>query len=578
MANPPSPIVTVRNLHASAGNCSLFEGAELALSEISRVGLVGTNGAGKSTLLKILAGLVAPEDGQINYRNGKTIEYVPQFVPPELLRVPLLESFFRKVQECGKDIEEWSAYEMLSLLKFTEAQYDIPLGALSGGEANRAMLGRALVAQPDFLLLDEPTNHMDSESIIFFERLLQEHLRRPFCIVSHDRDLLDGATNETLIIRDKRIYHFRVPFSEATLELRAMDEAARDRRVVEEKEIARLKESSDRLRGWVKTNSNRAAALRSMVGRIEKIQDNLTFVSRGTERKLGVDSAQLRIETAMRIPELDVVTPGDDGRLLYSIEQLNLSPGDRAVILGPNGAGKTTLLKYIAEAFAQGGSDSIKFNPQITMGYYDQELKSFAPGGTLFSHVSGNTDATNDRITRELVIAGFPFNRHGDKIDVLSGGEKARLQFLTLKIKRPGLLMLDEPTNHIDVEGIENLEQELLSSSAACIFVSHDRRFVNTVANRFFLIRDGALREIGDVQPYYELLRHRELEGTSNERKTKQNSKKNKSEKSVERPPQESFDSITAEIEELESRAGAKLDEAIQRRVQELYAKLEGLI
>ena len=288
------------------------------------------------------------------------------------------------------------------------------------------------------------------------------------------------------------------------LELQAMDEAAQEKRTLELNEITRLKQSSDRLRGWVKTNSGRAAALRSMVGRMEKIKSNLTFVSRGNDRELGVDAAQLKIKTALRIPSLNVTVA--DNRQLCSIKNISFSPGDRAVILGPNGAGKTTLLRLIFEAYTTGESENIKFNPQVTLGYYDQDLKGFSSGATMFSHIVDNSNASTERVRKELITAGFPYERHNDKVEILSGGERARLQFLTLKIKRPGLLLLDEPTNHIDVQGIEDLESELLESPGACIFVSHDRRFVNTVANRFFLISDGVLREIGDVQPYYQLL------------------------------------------------------------------------
>ena len=573
------PIITVADLEASGGSRILFEGLSFTLTESSRVGLVGTNGSGKSTLLKLLAKLADPDSGKITYQTGKRVEYVPQFVPPELVRIPLLQGMLEKVATAPQ-IEEWQAYAALEKLGFSSDQYDIPLGELSGGEANRALLARALVVNPDFLLLDEPTNHMDSEAIIAFEKILQEDLKIPFCIVSHDRAMLDSVTDETLFLRDRGAYHFRVPFSQAVDDLLSMDEASKHRRMDQEKEIVRIEESANRLRGWVKTNSGRAASLRNMVRRTERLQEDLTFVSRERPREIGVEGNPVKAQFLLRIPELDVTVGGD--RHLFSLKNFFLSPGDRVVILGHNGAGKTTFIKTLVESFSACGTPSIKFNPQASLGYYDQELKTISNDSDMFHYLSKTTSSPTDTIRKALITAGFPYDRHSDQIAVLSGGEKARLQFLSLKLLKPTLLVLDEPTNHIDVQGIEQLEKDILSYTGACLFVSHDRRFVDNVANRFFLILDGILHEVASVQPYYDLLRNGTIKGGHNAKPLHKVVSIASSETTIASGDSEDRDiDTTSRIEQLEGILKAlapdsKDREELQSIIDELYGQLWG--
>jgi ATP-binding cassette, subfamily F, member 3 len=160
----------------------------------------------------------------------------------------------------------------------------------------------------------------------------------------------------------------------------------------------------------------------------------------------------------------------------------------------------------LVENWKIGSHTEIRFNPQVHLGYYDQELALLNPQDSILTHALRHTKAPDATVRNELIAAGFPYDQHGKLISALSGGEKARLQFLALKLMQPTLLVLDEPTNHIDVHGIEVLEEDLLDSGGTCIFVSHDRRFVQSVATRFFLIYAGKLREIASVEPYYELL------------------------------------------------------------------------
>ena len=204
----------------------------------------------------------------------------------------------------------------------------------------------------------------------------------------------------------------------------------------------------------------------------------------------------MRTQFILRINDFDIAAP--DNRNLFNADGFNVRKSDRVLILGANGAGKTTFLKRVVAQFDEKmQTEQVKFNPQTRLGYYDQELEAFDFEKSLFSTVQDALiDMTHGKIRSELVTAGFPFERHDSLVKELSGGERARLKLLILKLTKPNLILLDEPTNHIDVDGCEQLEQVVQESTNAYIIVSHDRTFIENVASRMFLIRDGALHEV----------------------------------------------------------------------------------
>ena len=502
---PAREIISAKELTIEAGGRTLLEHASFSFDSSTRAAIVGANGSGKSTLLKALARNVEPVSGCVAILKGAVVEYVPQFVPEELRDLTAIEVLQKKIQETRPSVEEWKANEIISRFGLDDIAYNIPLGDVSGGEANRIMLARTLVVQPDFILLDEPTNHLDIEATVAFEKLVKEELATPFCIVSHDRELLDSCTQQTFVLRDQQLYRFGFSYTKAREALADEDIARAQRRKSEEKEIQKLKKSADRLRSWVRTNSDLAATHRSMRKRIDRMEASKTDVSRERYAKVALGGVSINTKSAIRIVNFDVTTP--DGTQLYHIESLTLSPGDRIALFGRNGAGKTTLLRAIVQNFEVESIDKhMKFNPQVTLGYFDQELALLDPNDSLFDHVSKNSSATNDVIRSTLITAGFPYDRLNQKIGPLSGGEKARLQFATLKLTHPNVLLLDEPTNHIDVDGIELLEEQIEESDSTFVMVSHDRRFIDRIANRFLLVADGKLREIGGSEDYYEYI------------------------------------------------------------------------
>ena len=567
-------LITLKNVAASVASTSLFANLHFSLEETSRVALIGTNGVGKSTLLRIIAGLQAPERGEVIKQRGLRVAYVPQFVPDELRDVPLYDGVVTYLRHRRPDLPAWSAEIALYTCAFSTAMYAVKFGALSGGEANRALVARALVIEPDVLLLDEPTNHMDSEAIVSFEHFLCQELATPFCIVSHDRDLLDNCTNETLFLRDGRIYHFRLPLTRAREALRQSDAAARERLHSERKEIARLAESAAKLGVWARQNDKFAGRLQNMQRRIADLQGNLTFVSREKVRTLSVDIRTMQANHLLRVEEFSVTV--GEGKVLFCVEDFAISPGDRVAILGRNGAGKTTFLQAIVRAFQAGSSAVVKFHPKTVLGYYDQELRSLDLNHTPVQHILRYCTQPLSYVSAELIKAGFPYHRHHNPIRTFSGGEQARLHFLTLKLLQPTVMILDEPTNHLDVQGIEMLEAELLSAAGTVIFVSHDRRFVQQVASRYFLIHHGRLREIASIAPYYGLLARHEAERRSVTGKAGRPPASTSAQSTLRRQPGESIEQAILRLEALlaDGKVEPKQRQRLEQHILQLYDAL----
>jgi len=568
-----SALITLINVAASIASTPLFAELNFSLGEMSRVALVGTNGAGKSTLLRIIAGLQAPEKGAVLTRRDLLIEYVPQFVPPEIRDMSLYEGVVEYGRHKRPHLPGWAADMVLHTFDFPTALYAVKFGALSGGEANRALLARAMVVEPNFVLLDEPTNHMDSAAIVRFEHCLSQELRTPFCLVSHDRDLLDHCTNETLFLRDGSLYHFRLPLTLEREELRQHDVACQERLRNERKEIARLTESATKLGVWARQNDKFAGRLQNVRRRIADLQGNVTFVSRERVRELRIDVRAMHANHLLHVEDFSVTV--GEGKELFYVEDFALTPGDRVAILGRNGAGKTTFLQAIVHAFQSGARAGVKFHPRAVLGYYDQELRALDANHTPFQHIWQYCSQPSDRISAELIRAGFPYHRHHVPIRTFSGGEQARLHFLTLKLLQPTLMILDEPTNHIDVQGIEMLEDDLLSSAGTVIFVSHDRRFVQQVASRFLLIHEGRLREIASVEPYYALLAQREQKRTVHEQGAKPPSSPS-AENTLYRQPSESVEQAILRLEALlaTGQADPQQLQTLERRIAKLYDQL----
>ena len=487
--------MTLREARLQLGPRAVLDGAELTVHTGDRLALVGHNGCGKSTLLDVLAGERALDAGELTCRRGLRLARVEQFLPPAVRTGRVLDAVTACVPEAP-----WQAEAQLLALGFDQAQMALTVASLSGGQENRLMFARALVQAPELLLLDEPTNHLDLATIVLFERLLGE-FAGAFVLVSHDRAFLDAVTNRTVFLAEGRARKFELPYTQAREALEAHNAAAAQARENEEREIAQLRDSARQLAQWAKNYDNEkfARRARSMERRVERLEDEKTHVPAESPLSLGLSLGASKARQALAVEALDVAVPG---RRLFRIDDLVIRPGERVALLGANGVGKSTLIRMLVAAVGQEDA-CIRFNPQTALGYYDQELDEAKGKQSMFEFVLRRVSYGEQAVRRRLVHAGFSHSDQEKRVDDLSGGERARVLFVALSMRAPNFLILDEPTNHIDIDGKEQLEQTLLASSATLLVTSHDRRFLEVVTQRYLLIRDGGIEELGTLEPYF---------------------------------------------------------------------------
>ncbi len=490
----------------SAGTKPLFHELDLTIQSGDKIGIVGHNGSGKSTLLSILNRSQPPDDGEIAFNNSLILETVEQFINPRLTELTLFEALLEKLPTAERSFGEYRVSMLLEQLGFTAEEFQYRVDSISGGQQNRLMFARAVINDPNLVLFDGPTNHLDLATILLFEDFLKRSLTAGFVIISHDRQFLDSVTNRTLFLRDERLYSFNLPYGQAKEKLAAQDEAALATRNAEEKTISGLKTSAKRLALWGKVYDNEKLArkAKSMEKRIAKLEDVKTFVSKGSNLKLTLDVSSSRANRMVQIEDSWIKAPGYDAADLFYIEDFFIRPGERVALLGINGVGKTTLIKQMIDHYTEDqGGDRIRFNPQCRIGYYDQELEMLDKRKSLVATLSTHCSGSESDLKSALIHAGFPYPDLDKKVAVLSGGERARLMFLIIKLNQPNFLILDEPTNHIDIQGKEELEAQILESNATVLITSHDRRFVDNIAARYLVIDKGKMTEIHDPNDYY---------------------------------------------------------------------------
>lgn len=485
------------------GGATLFEGLELSLRHGERIGLVGHNGCGKSTLLALLAGTKTPDHGDIRARKALRLGMVEQFIPTRLEDAGVLDAV---LDAAPRDGEVWRAQALLFQLGFDASSLDARLHELSGGKRTLVLFARTMLREPELMLLDEPSNHLDLESLVALERRLID-FSGALVIVSHDRRFLDRVTNETLFMRDHGVERVRCPYSQAKQRLDAKDEAARQARVAQDRRIDNLRRSAKRMALWGKDFDNESLSKRAkaMQKRVERLEAQRTFVSKGSPLSFLLDLDASKSKLALRVEETRVLHPGDRKASLFAVRDMTLRTGDRVALLGENGVGKSSFIRMIVQAARSNENhNSIRLSPQTKLGYFDQELAEISGDLRVMEFVLKRVSLDAREVRALLANLGFDQASRNKPVSVLSGGERARLLFAIISMQRPNLLILDEPTNHLDIQGREEIEAELSATQASLLITSHDRQFTEALANRYFSIRDGELVEIPSLDVYYE--------------------------------------------------------------------------
>ncbi|WP_227317288.1 ABC-F family ATP-binding cassette domain-containing protein [Cedecea davisae] len=502
-----STLLTAQSLHLDTAFGSLLESITFTLKKGDRIGLIGHNGCGKSTLLKLLDGTLLPNSGSVTRASACLMARVEQHLPESLNEMTMLDAVLAQIETGLRDSERWRVEALLASMGFNETDWLLTSGTLSGGQHTRLLLARALISEPDLLLLDEPSNHLDLPTLLWLEQFLRGW-NGSFVLVSHDRSLLDNVTNGSWILRDRTLHFFALPCSQARAALDERDKTDAHRRQAEQKEIDRIAASAKRLAIWGKVydNEDLSRKAKQMEKRIDKLKDEQTELTAGTQWQLRLKGEALPADRLLELEALDV-RPAPECEPLFNLPLQRVKSGDRVAIIGRNGCGKSSLLRLLWQQYQQPErEEGIRLHPRVHLGYYDQTLHQLKDGNTLLEALEPFAALSEQERKMSLISAGFPWLRHQQTVSTLSGGERSRLLFVGLTLARYSLLMLDEPTNHLDMEGKEALAETLQNFEGGVMLVTHDRELIARGCNRFWLVDNGGLSEWHDLDALYSLL------------------------------------------------------------------------
>ncbi|HEY4939962.1 MAG TPA: ATP-binding cassette domain-containing protein [Rhizomicrobium sp.] len=492
-----APLLLLQDIHVTFGNTALLDGAELSVGAGERLCLVGRNGSGKSTLLKIAAGLMEADDGTRFVQPGATIRYLPQ--EPSLAGYADTHAYVEAGLMPGDDPAR--AYYLLGKLGLSGAEAP---QTLSGGEARRAALARALAPRPDILLLDEPTNHLDLPAIEWLEGELTQ-LKSALVLISHDRRFLENLSRATVWLdrgttrRLEKSFAAFEPWRDEVLEQEEIERHKLDRKIAMEEDWVRYGVSGRR-----KRNQGRLAKLRGLrSGRREQID-----VTGSVKMTVGeAEEGGTRVIDAKRISK----SWGDN--MVVREVSLRIHRGERVGIVGPNGAGKTTLVNLLTGLLAP-DAGNVKIGIAVQMARLDQNRVALEPNDTLASVLTGGR-GDHIQVAGEMrhvvsYMKDFLFTAQQARspVKVLSGGERARLLLAKVLAQPSNLLVLDEPTNDLDLETLDLLEEMIDEYPGTVLVVSHDRDFMDRVATSI-LMAEGDGRFIQYAGGYSDMLAQR---------------------------------------------------------------------
>jgi len=504
------PYLDIQNLTKRIGDLVLFENISFSLAEGERVGIIARNGAGKSTLLNVISGKEDYESGEIIFRNNLRIGYLeqtPQFNPEDTVLTAVSqfsESILGGTDYTDEDASHISAKQILTKLQITE--FDKPVGLLSGGQLKRVALARVLLSNPDLLILDEPTNHLDLEMIEWLEGYLRRNVRS-LLMVTHDRYFLDRVCNEILEIEDKTLYSYQGNY--------AYYLEKRDERIaVTNANIQRANNLYRRELEWMRrTPSARTGKSRSRKEAFYELEQQARRRQQERTARLGIKSGYI----GSKIFEAEYVSKAYPSVKILDHFYYNFSRYEKMGIIGNNGTGKTTFLKLLL-GLERPDEGRFVVGETVRFGYFSQQGMEFDNQMKVIDAVRKYAETVDLGGGRSLTAMQFlnhflfPPARQQDYVYKLSGGERRRLYLCTVLMQNPNFLILDEPTNDLDIATLNVLEDYLADFRGCVIIVSHDRYFMDKVVDHLLVFKGNA--EIDDFPGNYTQYREMPKEDT----------------------------------------------------------------
>lgn len=520
-------VLTIRNLTKTYAGRTLFEDVKMTINWGERVALVGPNGAGKSTLIRIILGEEESDIGTAEIDEYAITGYLAQESgdPQDDSVLEIAISINNEMRDAIQTLRkgeadgttaspefaeaqdtfdsnngyalEPKAKKVLAGLGFTPEQFHLPARTFSGGWIMRAHLAQLLVKEPDLLILDEPTNHLDLLSLLWFQRYLSNYPGAIF-MISHDRHFMDAIVETVYEIDNPDIIHYTGNFSAYEKER----EKRYDQKVSEyrnqTKEIDRVQEFITKFRGV----GSKASQVQDRMKLIEKLKAKLNKPI--APRKVFKFNFPQPARSNQKLVELDNVTQAYGDHVIYKNLDFEVERGERLALIGPNGAGKSTLLKLLADMLPVEAGE-IKMGYATKLGYFSQHRSiAMNENNTVIEEVMASApDLREDEV--RAILGSFLFRRNDvlKRVSVLSGGEKSRLNLVKFLVDPPNLLLMDEPTTHLDIVSIDALVQALKQYQGTLVFVSHNVQFIRLLADTVVHVNNGALRRYAGGYDYY---------------------------------------------------------------------------
>ncbi|PKD31449.1 ribosomal protection-like ABC-F family protein [Ruminococcus bromii] len=595
------PALSVRNLTMTFIERNLFTDVSFDVEERDKVGFIGANGVGKTTLFKILNGEISPVSGTVTFSKNVRPGYMEQHacnnpradVYHELLSVfdylsdmeTEISALAHQIDNKSGNLDELVERQTMLIeqferaggltyksrtrsallgLGFSENDFTMPVGNLSGGQRSKLCLAKLLLSQSNMLLLDEPTNHLDIDAIAWLEGFLRD-FKGAMIIISHDRYFLDNVTNKTIELEHNRAMVYTGSYSEFVKKKESVNESLKNKYEHDLKEIKRIEGIVEQQKRWGQAHNFITAA--SKQKEADRIKDQL--VAPESELETMRMHFEPRCESGNDVLICKNLAKSFDNKQLFKNVDIHIRKGERVFIIGGNGCGKTTLFRILTGKTPM-NSGEYDYGANVEIGYFDQMQQNLDLSKTALDEV-WDTFPNMTQTEVRSALASFLFK--GDEVfkplSKMSGGERARVSLLKLMLKGSNFLLLDEPTNHLDASSREELEKTLLDYSGTMLIVSHDRYFINKIADRILLLTNNGVKEYLGNYDYY-------LERTTAEKQgvVLTESKKEKKEK----PQNDYFLQKQKQSEERKRQTKLKKAEAEIERLDEEIAKTQELL